>query len=36
MQPAKLKTLYILEFLKRYSDEEHPLSSRRLLELLAE
>lgn len=36
MQPAKLKTLYILEFLRRYSDEEHPLSSRRLLELLEE
>lgn len=36
MQPAKLKTLYILEFLKRYSDEEYPLSSRRLLELLEE
>ena len=34
MQPSKLKTLYILEFLKKYSDEDNPISSKELITLL--
>lgn len=36
MQPSKLKTLYILEFLKKYSDEDNPISSKELITLLEE
>lgn len=35
-QNSKLKTLYLLQFLDKYSDEEHPLSSTELIEMLAE
>lgn len=36
MQTSKLKTLFIYEFLKKYSDEEHPISTTALIEMLAE
>ncbi len=36
MQKSKLKTLYIFKFLDELSDEEHPLSSSDLIELLNE
>lgn len=36
MQNSKLKTLMLYQFLEKYSDEEHPLSSTQLLEMLAE
>lgn len=36
MQTSKLKTLYMLQFLDKFSDEEHPLSSTELIEMLAE
>ena len=36
MQKSKLKTLYVLKFLDELSDENHPLSSSDLIELLNE
>lgn len=36
IQNSKLKTLYMLQFLDKFSDEEHPLSSTELIEMLAE
>lgn len=35
-QINKLKTLYLLQILQKYSDEEHPLPTSCILELLAE
>ncbi len=32
----KLKTLYVLDILKKYSDEEHPLNSAEIIKYLAE
>lgn len=36
MQYSKLKTLFIYNFLEKYSDEEHPLSTTDLISMLAE
>ncbi|MGN1123812.1 MAG: WYL domain-containing protein, partial [Eubacterium sp.] len=36
MQSSKLKTLYILQFLQQFSDEDNPLSTTQLIEMLAE
>lgn len=36
MQKAKLKTLIIYQLLDKYSDENHPLSTTELIEMLAE
>lgn len=33
-QQSKLKTLYIYKMLDKYSDNEHPLSTRRMIEML--
>ncbi len=34
IQSNKLRTLYVLQFLDKFSDEEHPLSSTELIEML--
>ncbi len=34
MQSSKLKTLYIYRLLEKYSDDEHPLSTTELIEML--
>ena len=34
MQSTKLKTLLIYKYLRKYSDEDNPLSSHQLIELL--
>lgn len=36
MQNSKLKTLYLFKILEKYSDEEHPISSTEIIEMLAE
>ncbi len=36
MQPSKMKTLLIYEYLKKHSDDEHPVSSTELIKMLNE
>lgn len=36
MQTSKLKTLFIYKFLEKYSDEDHPISTTQLIEMLNE
>ncbi|MCD7722586.1 MAG: WYL domain-containing protein [Clostridiales bacterium] len=36
MQQSKLKTLYIYKMLDEYSDSEHPLTTRQMMQMLAE
>ena len=36
MQNSKLKTLFIYNFLDKFSDDEHPLSTTDLISMLAD